>query len=141
MNSMAENKTKPTDASPEDFLGEIEDEARRKDAFKILKLMRKITGKPPVMWGPSIIGFGRYHYKYASGREGDFFVTGFSPRKQNLTIYIMPGFARYATLMKRLGKHRTGSSCLYIKRLDDIDLTALEELITRSVADMAKTYK
>lgn len=137
---MAENKTKPTDASPEEFLNRIEDEKKRLEAFTILKLMKQVTGKKPVMWGPSIVGFGLYHYKYASGREGDFFVTGFSPRKQNLTIYIMPGFARYATLMKKLGKHKTGSSCLYIKKLDDVDMPTLKQLITESVAHMARKY-
>jgi len=138
--SMADNKTQPTDVKVEDFLNQITPEGKRQDAFTILKLMKQITRKKPVMWGPSIVGFGEYHYKYASGREGDFFVTGFSPRKQNLTIYIMPGFARYASLMKKLGKHTTGSSCLYIKSLDDIHMPTLKQLITESVAQMAKDY-
>lgn len=92
------------------------------------------------MWGPSIVGFGEYHYKYESGREGDFLITGFSPRKSALTIYIMPGFARYEALMAKLGKHRTGKSCLYINRLDDVDLSVLEELVTRSVEYMTEKY-
>ncbi len=101
--------------------------------------MREITGDEPAMWGPSMVGFGRYHYKYASGREGDWFVAGFSPRKQNLTLYIMSGFSGYDELMARLGKHTTGKSCLYIKRLEDVDLAVLEELIRRSVAHVRKT--
>lgn len=92
------------------------------------------------MWGPSIVGFGEYHYKYESGREGDFLITGFSPRKSALTIYIMPGFTRYEALMEKLGKHRTGKSCLYINRLDDVDLSVLEELVTRSVEYMTEKY-
>jgi len=137
---MADNKTQPTDADPEEFLNRIQDETKRRDCFAILKLMKQITRKKPVMWGPSIIGFGQYHYRYASGREGDFFVTGFSPRRHNLTIYIMPGFARYPPLMKKLGRYKTGSSCLYIKKMDDIDMATLKELITQSVAHMAKAY-
>ena len=92
------------------------------------------------MWGTSIVGFGEYHYKYESGREGDFLITGFSPRKSAFTIYIMPGFARYEALMDKLGKHRTGKSCLYINRLDDVDLSVLEELVTRSVEYMTEKY-
>ena len=102
--------------------------------------MKKITKEEPKMWGPSIIGFGSYHYKYASGREGDFFLTGFSPRKQSLTLYIISGFKRYDELMKKLGKHKTGSSCLYINKLEDIDMKVLKELITESVKYM-KTKK
>jgi len=138
---MADNKTQPTDADPEEFLNRIQDETKRRDCFRILNLMKQITRKKPVMWGPSIIGFGQYHYRYASGREGDFFVTGFSPRRHNLTIYIMPGFARYPALMKKLGKYKTGSSCLYVRTLEDVDMATLKELITQSVAHMAKAYK
>ena len=138
---MADNKTQPTDADPEEFLNRIQDETKRQDCFRILNLMKQITRKKPVMWGPSIIGFGQYHYRYASGREGDFFVTGFSPRRHNLTIYIMPGFARYPALMKKLGKYKTGSSCLYVRTLEDVDMATLKELITQSVAHMAKAYK
>lgn len=93
------------------------------------------------MWGTSIVGFGNYHYKYASGREGDYFVTGFLPRKQNITIYIMPGFTRYEAMMSKIGKYKTGKSCLYIKKLDDIDRDLLRELISQSVKDMAEIYE
>lgn len=133
---MAELKTKPNKASIEKFLKKIKDEKKRKDSYKILELMKKITKDEPVMWGPSIIGFGKYHYKYESGREGDFFLTGFSPRKQNLTLYIISGFKRYDKLMKKLGKHKTGSSCLYINKLEDVDMKVLKELITESVKYM-----
>jgi hypothetical protein len=102
--------------------------------------MKKITKAEPKMWGSSIVGFGSYHYKYASGREGDWPITGFSPRKQNLTLYIMPGFARYGELMKKLGKHKTGKACLYINSLDDIHLPTLKELVKQSVQYMAKKY-
>ena len=137
---MAELKTKPNKVSVEKFLKSIKDEKKREDSFKVLELMKKITKEEPVMWGPSIVGFGKYHYKYASGREGDWFLTGFSPRKQNLTLYIMSGFKRYKELMKKLGKHKTGSSCLYINKLEDIDMKVLKELITESVKYM-KTKK
>ncbi|MEJ2103609.1 MAG: DUF1801 domain-containing protein, partial [Ignavibacteriaceae bacterium] len=122
---MADLKTKPNKASVEKFLNSVKDEKKRTDSFKILEMMKKITKEEPIMWGPSIIGFGSYHYKYASGREGDFFVTGFSPRKQNLTLYIMSGFKRSPELMKKLGKYKTGSSCLYINKLEDVDLKVL----------------
>ena len=103
--------------------------------------MREITGKRAKMWGDSIVSFGKYHYKYKTGREGDFFVSGFSPRKQNLTIYIMPGFSKYKTLLKKIGKHKSSVSCLYIKSLADVDLSVLKNLIQRSVEDMHKLYK
>lgn len=137
---MAEVKTKPTNASVRDFLNGIEDEQKRRDAKTVARIMKRVTGKPPKMWGPSIVGYDSYHYVYASGREGDFMVAGFSPRKQALTLYIMSGFSGHQALMKKLGKHSTGKSCLYIKRLDDIDLEVLEELITRSVAHVKKQY-
>lgn len=133
---MAELKTKPNKASIEKFLNSVKDEKKREDSFEILKLMKQITKAEPVMWGPSIIGFGSYHYKYESGREGDFFITGFSPRKQNLTLYIMSGFKKYPELMKKLGKYKTGSSCLYINKLEDVDVKVLKELITESVKYM-----
>lgn len=138
---MAELKTKPTKADVEKFLNSIKDEKKGEDSFKILKLMKQITKEEPIMWGPSIVGFGSYHYKYESGREGDMCITGFSPRKQNLTIYILPGFKRYSELMKKLGKHKTGSSGLYINKLEDVDLKVLKQLITESVKYMKKTYK
>ncbi|MGB5288314.1 MAG: DUF1801 domain-containing protein [Ignavibacteriaceae bacterium] len=133
---MAELKTKPTKVDVEKFLKSVIDKKRQEDSFKILELMKKITKEEPKMWGPSIVGFGSYHYKYASGREGDFFLTGFSPRKQSLTLYIMSGFKRYDELMKKLGKHKTGSSCLYINKLEDVDLKVLITLITESVKYM-----
>jgi len=138
---MAGLKTKPTEKSVEEFLNAIPEESQRKDALAIFKLMKDVTKKKPKMWGPSIIGFGEYHYRYASGREGDWFLTGFSPRKQNLTLYIMAGFARYDDLMKKLGKYKTGKSCLYIKKVDDIDLSILRELITLSADHVAKMNK
>ena len=106
----------------------------------VLDLMREVTGEPPKMWGASIVGFGSYHYRYASGREGDWLVVGFAPRKQNLVIYIMPGFARYGALLARLGKFRTGKSCLYVNKLDDVDPDVLEELVRESVAEMRRRY-
>jgi hypothetical protein len=137
---MAEAKTKPTNASVRDFLNGVEDEQKRRDAKTVARIMKRVTGKPPKMWGPSIVGYDSYHYVYASGREGDFMVAGFSPRKQALTLYIMSGFSGHQALMKKLGKHSTGKSCLYIKRLDDVDLDVLEELIGRSVAHVKKQY-
>jgi hypothetical protein len=133
---MSELKTKPNKLSVEKFLNSVKDEKKKADSFKVLELMKKITKEEPVMWGPSIVGFGKYHYKYASGREGEFFVTGFSPRKQNLTLYIMSGFKKYDGLMKKLGKYKTGSSCLYINKLEDVDLKVLKSLITESVKYM-----
>lgn len=138
---MAEQKTKPTKVSVKKFLAGIENETRRKDAEELLKIMKQITRQEPKMWGPSIIGFDSYHYKYESGHEGDCFITGFSPRKQNLSLYVMPGFARYETLMGKLGKHKTGKSCLYINKLADIDLAVLKELIKQSYQYMKKKYK
>jgi len=138
---MAELKTKETKASVEKFLNAIPDEKRREDCFKILEMMKKITKVEPKMWGPSIVGFGNYHYKYASGHDGDMCITGFSPKKQNLTLYIMPGFERYNELMKKLGKYKTSVSCLYIKKLEDVDLKVLKELVTSSFKYMKAKYK
>lgn len=126
---MAELKTKQTNASVKDFLDQISDEERRKDCFAVAKMMEEITGDKPKMWGPSIVGFGTAHYKYASGREGDWPIAAFSPRKRDLTIYLMPGFEDQADVMKQLGKHSTGKSCLYIKRLSDVHLPTLKKLI------------
>lgn len=133
---MAELKTKKTAASVEKFLKSVSDPQQRTDALEVLKLMKAVTRMKPKMWGPSIVGFGEYHYKYASGHEGDCCLTGFSPRKGKLTLYIMPGFARYPDLMKKLGKFKTGVSCLYIKRLADVDLPTLRELVRRAMADL-----
>ena len=130
---MAENKTQKTGASVEDFISSVENKRRREDGFTLLELMRDVTGEEAEMWGPSIIGFGDYHYKYESGREGDFFLTGFSPRKQSLSLYIMGGFDEYDSLLASLGKHRKGASCLYINKLADVDMSVLRELVEKSV--------
>lgn len=136
---MAEPKTKPTNESVKDFLNKISDEERRADCFQVAKIMEEITGEKPKMWGPSIVGFGTYHYKYASGREGDWPVTGFSPRKKDLTVYMMMGFTKHEELMEKLGKHSSAQSCLYIKRLSDIHIPTLKKLIKLSVKDL-KAY-
>jgi hypothetical protein len=128
---MAELKTRVTDASVDTFLQGIQDERKRQDCYEILKMMKKATGAAPKMWGTSMVGFGDYHYKYASGRQGEWFITGFSPRVQNLTLYMMGGFD--PEVLKRLGKYKTGKGCLYIKKLEDVDLKVLDELITKSV--------
>ena len=133
---MAELKTKRNDGNVVDYLNSVENERKRQDSFTILEMMQKVTGEEPKMWGGSIIGFGSYRFKYESGREGDWFVTGFAPRKQNLTLYIMPGFERYDELMASLGKHKTGKSCLYINKLDDVNLEVLEDLVRQSVTHM-----
>lgn len=136
---MSENKTKPTNADVIEFINNVPDERKRQDSLTVLELMHEVTGEEPKLWGTSMVGFGSYHYKYASGREGDTFLTGFSPRKQALTIYITAGFAQYEALMAKLGKHTTGSSCLYVKRLADIDLDVLRELVAKSVDHMRRT--
>ena len=133
-------KTRPTTSNVEAFLASVSDEKRRTDCDQVAGLMQEITGEDPVMWGTSIIGFGSYHYKYASGHEGDFMITGVSPRKQALTIYIMEGFSRHSELMDSLGKYKTGKSCLYIKKLEDIDMDVLKHLIETSVAAMREKY-
>src|SRR5688500_4404017 len=137
---MAELKTKVSDASVEGFLNGIKDDTKRDDAFQILEMMKKVTKNEPKMWGTSIIGFGDYHYKYESGREGDYFLTGFSPRKQNLTLYILGGFDEHGELLNKLGKYTLRKGCLYIKNLEDVDPKVLKELVARSVKKMAKTY-
>lgn len=138
---MAELKTKVNDRSVEKFLNGIADAETRRDCFTILEMMKQATNAEPRMWGSSIVGFGSYHYKYESGREGDWFLTGFSPRKQNLTLYIMPGFARHDELMKKLGKYQTGKSCLYVKSLKDVNLPTLKQLIQQSVNHMTKSKR
>lgn len=135
-----ENKTQATSQDVVEYLNTIEDDQKREDAFKVKDLMTRLSGHPAKMWGSSIIGFGTYHYKYASGREGDFLRVGFAPRKANLVLYIMSGFSTYESLLEELGKHKTGKSCLYIKRLSDIDDSILEEIITQSLAYMAEKY-
>lgn len=138
---MAENKTKPTKGSVTSFINSIEDKQKRLDARKLAAMMRKATGSRAKMWGANIVGFGEYHYQYDSGREGDFMITGFSPRKQALTVYIIPGFKRFESIMNKLGKYKTGKSCLYIKRLADVDEKALRRLIDGSVKYMRKNYQ
>ena len=138
---MAELKTKQTDQSAEAFLNGIAEDKKRSDSFKILELMKQVTGAEPKMWGDSIIGFGGYHYKYASGREGDWFLTGFSPRKQNLTLYIMSGFDEHEALLEKLGKFKRSKGCLYVKKLEDIDMGTLRELVRQSVEHMVQSNR
>src|ERR1700752_860972 len=135
---MAELKTKPTNQSAKSFINSVEDPQKREDCFAIARLMEEATGFKPKMWGTSIVGFGSYHYKYASGQEGDWPLIGFSPRKQNLPIYIMAGFDQYDELMAKLGKHKTAKSCLYIKKLADLNISTLKKLIKESVKHMSK---
>lgn len=130
---MSEAKTRPTDASVEDFLKSVEHPQKREDGFELLEMMKEITNEEPIMWGPSIIGFGSYHYKYESGREGDMPLTGFSPRKKSLTVYIMSGFEEYKDLLDKLGKHKIGKSCLYINKLADVDKNVLKKIIKKSL--------
>lgn len=130
---MAELKTQKTKASVTDFINGIADDARRKDCRTVLKLMRDATGAPPRMWGPSIVGFGDWRYKYASGREGDWFLAGFSPRKDSLTLYLMPGLQAHSARLRVLGKHKTGKGCLYIRQLSDVDPAVLKQLIADGV--------
>ena len=138
---MAENKTKPNKVSVTAFIKGIEDEQMRRDARKVATMMREATGSRARMWGANIVGFGEYHYRYASGREGDFMITGFSPRKQALTLYVIPGFKHFESLMSKLGKYKTGKSCLYIRRLSDVDEQVLKRLIVGSVKYMRKHYE
>lgn len=138
---MAEAKTKPTKESVPAFLKKIPEAQRRADCLALAKMMEEITGTKPQMWGPSMVGFGSYHYKYPSGHEGDCFMTGFASRKQDLTVYISMGFEKYGDLMKQLGKHRTSKSCLYIKRLSDVDIPTLKKLLKASLKDLAAYTK
>lgn len=138
--STSKNKTVENNNDVMQFINTVTDETKKQDALHLLKMMEKITKNPPKMWGKSIVGFGKYHYKYESGREGDFMKVGFSPRKQNLTLYIMPGFDRYDSLLKKLGKHSTGKSCLYLKRLADVDEAVLRELIEVAYNYMTDKY-
>lgn len=136
----ANNKTVPNAADVDAFLAQVEDPAKREDCYKILSMMEAITKEPAKMWGGSIIGFGVYQYKYASGREGEWFLTGFSPRKNNFSLYIMSGFEQNPELMEQLGKYKTGKSCLYINKLSDVDEKTLQKLIKVS-ADYVKTHQ
>lgn len=138
---MAANKTVPGGGSVTDFLKSVENPRRRKEAETIKKIMGRVTGMRPKMWGPSMVGYGKYHYKYDSGREGDFFLTGFSPRKAAMAVYIVPGFKPYGDLLAKLGPHKHSVSCLYLSNLEKVDLKVLEKLIAASVKDMRKKYK
>jgi hypothetical protein len=137
---MAEIKTKQNDLNVIDFLNSVPDEKKRQDSFAILELFQRATGLEPKMWGDSIVGFGSYHYKYASGHQGDAPLTGFSPRKQNFSLYVHYGFDQQAALLQKLGKFKTGKSCLYLNKLADIDLHILRELVEQSVEHMRKTH-
>ena len=141
MAKATEIKTRVNEASVEGFLNSVKDEQARADCFEILKIMKQVTKEEPKMWGTSIIGFGSYHYKGASGREGDWMLTGFSPRKQNLTLYLMGGFDTHVDLLKKLGKHNTSVGCLYIKKLEDVDVKILKELIKKSFNTMKQLNK
>ncbi|MEO1656276.1 MAG: DUF1801 domain-containing protein [Pseudomonadota bacterium] len=139
---MAENKTKPTQADPRAFIAKVEDEQKRADCEVLLDMMERVTGEPPVMWGETMVGFGSYHYKYASGREGDYFLTGFSQRKANITVYILPGgFEPFEEMLARLGKFKKSVSCLYIKKLADVDVNVLEEIVVGGVARVRELYR
>lgn len=138
---MTDNKTKPTGGSVEAFLHGVPDASKRTDALALIDMMQNATGEKPAMWGPSIIGFGSYHYRYDSGREGDSPIVGFSPRKAALVLYIVTGFGGAERLLSTLGKHTTGKSCLYVKRLADVDVHVLRKLVDQSVAAVCAKYK
>ena len=137
---MSDNKTTVTDVAVDEYLSQVEPERRRVDAERLDQIFREASGFAPRMWGPSIVGYGRYHYRYESGREGDFLATGFAPRKANLVIYIMPGYTDFSAILARLGKHKIGKSCLYINKLDDIDLDVLKELIAAGIEDLGRHW-
>lgn len=130
------NKTQPTDVLVNDFLNAVEHPVRRADGLQLDALFRRVTGWQPVMWGPTIVGYGQYHYTYDSGRQGDFLACGFSPRKANLSIYVMPGYTDFSPILSRLGKHKTGKACLYVNKLADIDMGVLAELVTAGLDDL-----
>ena len=136
---MSELKTQQTNQSVDEFLLTIPDEQKRRDCITLVDLMQEATGSKPVMWSSGIVGFGTYRYHYASGRSGEWLLTGFAPRKQNITLYIMAGFEQYNDLMQRLGTYKTGKSCLYIKRLADVDLAVLKQLVAESTKHMIAT--
>ena len=138
--SKAQNKTRVTATDPTGFIASIDHPTRRADAETLDRLFRRVTGFLPRMWGPTMIGYGQYHYRYDSGSEGDFLATGFSPRKANLSIYILPGYADFGPILSRLGKHRTGKSCLYVNKLADIDPVVLEELIRAGREDLGRRW-
>lgn len=136
---MADLKTRPTEVSVGDFLATVP-EGRRGECDALVALMRRATGEEPRMWGPSMVGFGSYHYRYESGRQGDWFLAGFSPRKKDLTVYVMAGFTGFEELLARLGRHKTGKSCLYLRSLAEVDADVLEELVRRSAEHVARQY-
>ena len=139
---MAELKTKKTGASVPTFLKSVENEQRRRDSIELLEIFKQVTKMSPKLWGDSIVGFGEYHYKSErSSQEGDWPLTGFSPRKRSMTVYIMPGFTDYQELLSKLGQHKTSVSCIYFNKLDNVDVKILKQIIQRSVADMKKIYK
>ena len=138
---MAENKNQPTSVSVLNYINAVEHQKRKSDALKLYAIFNSIMPEPAVLWGDSLIGYGSYHYKYDSGREGDFFLTGFAPRKQRLSVYILPGFEQLSDLLNKLGKYKTGVSCLYINKLEDINLNILEKLIIESVNYMRENYE
>ncbi|MBT8039720.1 MAG: DUF1801 domain-containing protein [Xanthomonadales bacterium] len=138
---MTQNKTVQTDTDVEAFIGAVDNERKRRDSRELIEMMRRATGREPKLWGSSLVGFGQYHYRYESGREGDFFLTGFSPRKAALTVYIIPGFTRYEDQLKQLGPHKTGKSCLYIRNLDAVDRKVLEHIVHDSVDFMREHYE
>ena len=138
---MTENKTQQTEVSPADFIASVENQTRQADAEVLLEMMKRVTGYEPKMWGPSIIGFGRYHYKYESGREGDMLVTGFSPRKANMVLYVLPGYEDLGDQLAGLGKHKVGKSCLYVNKLADVNLEVLERIVADGVATMRSNYE
>lgn len=137
---MAENKTKATEVTVADFIAAVEPEARRAEAQVLDALFREVTGFVPKMWGPTIIGYGRYAYRYDSGRTGEMCATGFSPRAKEISVYILPGYQDYGPILSRLGRHRTGKACLYVARLSDIDLSVLRELIAKGLADLSAKW-
>jgi hypothetical protein len=137
---MAKNKTTPTNASVADFISKVQNETRRNDSLRLVEIYRSITGSEPKMWGPTIIGFGKYHYKYASGHEGDAPLAGFSPRKDSLVLYFASEFEGKEELLSKLGKHKSSVACVYAKKLDDLDLTVLKKMIKKSMAHTASLY-
>ncbi|MEP4485233.1 MAG: DUF1801 domain-containing protein [Halioglobus sp.] len=138
---MSNNKTLPTEVSVEEFISDVQPDRKRDEALELDRLFRKITGWNPVMWGPTMIGYGSYHYRYESGREGEMLATGFSPRKAKHSIYVLPGYSDYGDILARLGKHTRGKSCLYVNKLEDIDLDVLAELIAVGLRDLSKTWR
>lgn len=137
---MSQNKTQPTDSDVDAFLAQVQPDRRREDAYRLNQLFKDVTGWEPQMWGPTMIGFGSYHYRYESGREGNALATGFSPRKANQVLYIMPGYQDFGEILDRLGKHKLGKACLYINKLDDVDLDVVAEIIRAGLDDLGTRW-